>query len=63
MEVEQSRKRFLPDISGFRTFLEQSVTQHTYGALPLAVSHEQVALWEMQMLLSGLMPAIFISLG
>jgi hypothetical protein len=62
MKVEQSRKRY-PDISGFRTFLEQSVTQHTYGALPLAVSHEQVALWEMQMLLSGLMPAIFISLG
>src|SRR5262249_53766717 len=27
MEVEQSRKRFLPDISGFQTFLEQSVTQ------------------------------------
>ena len=27
MEVEQSRKRFLSDISRFRTFLEQSVTQ------------------------------------
>src|SRR5262249_27120017 len=27
MEVEQSRKRFLADISGFRTFLERSVTQ------------------------------------
>jgi hypothetical protein len=44
MEVEQSRQRFLPDISGFQTFLEQNVTQRTYGALPLAVSHEQVAL-------------------
>src|SRR5262245_36642252 len=28
-EVEQSRKRFLPDISGFRTLLERSVTQRT----------------------------------
>jgi len=27
MEVEQSRKRFLPDISSFRTFLERSVTR------------------------------------
>ena len=27
MEVEQSRKRFLSDISGFQMLLEQSVTQ------------------------------------
>jgi hypothetical protein len=32
-------------------------------SLPLAVTHEAVALYEMQMLLSGLTPAIFISLG
>jgi len=32
-------------------------------SLPLAVAHEAVALYEMQMLLSRLTPAIFISLG
>jgi hypothetical protein len=32
-------------------------------SLPLAVAHEAVALYEMQMLFSRLTPAIFISLG
>jgi len=32
-------------------------------SLPLAVAHEAVALYETQMLLSRLTPAIFISLG
>jgi hypothetical protein len=32
-------------------------------SLPLAVAHEAVALYEMQMLLPRLTPAIFISLG
>jgi hypothetical protein len=32
-------------------------------SLPLAVAHEAVALYEVQMLLSRLTPAIFISLG
>ncbi|MBV8111613.1 MAG: hypothetical protein JO012_17795 [Hyphomicrobiales bacterium] len=39
------------------------ISETPLRSLPLAVTHEAVALYEMQMLLSGLTPAIFISLG